>query len=73
MIRWIKRYLHRRDIIRRLIAYAKTPEGRTYIEKINGDNLIIADWEAEILGAEPGRLGWRIRLPNEEWKKLNKS
>ena len=67
MIRWIKRYLHRRDIRRRLIAYAKTPAGRTFIEQINGNNLILADYEAEVLGAENPYMGQqlRIKLPND--------
>lgn len=73
MIRWFKRWRHRRDIIRRLVAYAKTPEGRTFIEAINEGNLIMADWEAEVLGAEP--LAYdphlRIALPVKYWRILN--
>lgn len=74
MIRWYKRWLHRRDITRRLIAFAKTPEGHTYLEQINNNNLIMADYEAEILGAEPYGVGHpiQIKMPTEDWNLLNR-
>lgn len=72
MIRWFKRWRHRRDIIRRLVAYAKTPEGRIFIEKINEENAIMADWEAEILGATmPTNTIIRTRMPAPTWRILN--
>lgn len=65
--RAFKRWRRRREIIRRLVAYAKTKEGRKFIEGMNEGNLILADYEAEILGAESPYIGktLRIRLPND--------
>lgn len=62
-----KRWRRRREIIRRLVAYAKTADGRKFIEEMNRGNLILADYEAEILGAESPYIGatLRIRLPND--------
>lgn len=67
MIRWMKRWLRRRDIERRLIAYAKTREGRKFIDAINENNVILADYDAYVLGAEDIYKGsrLRIRLPND--------
>lgn len=62
-----KRSRRRREIIRRLVAYAKTKNGRKFIEEMNRGNLILADYEAEILGAENPHAGTtlRIRLPKD--------
>jgi hypothetical protein len=67
LIRAFKRWRQRRKIIRRLIAYAKTKEGRVFIEQMNRNNLILADYDAEILGAENPYAGQtlRIRMPND--------
>ncbi len=62
-----KRWRRRRKIIRKLVAYAKTAEGRVFIERMNRDNLILADMDAAELGAENPHIGksLRIRLPND--------
>lgn len=70
---WFKRWLRRRDVKRRLIAYAKTKEGRKFIEEMNQMNLILADYDAEVLGAESPYVGktLRIRLPDEYWRQIS--
>lgn len=74
MISWIDRWIKRRRIIKRLIAFAKTKEGRKFIEELNENNLILADYDASILGAEsPYDEGTKLRIniPNEDWRKFN--
>ncbi len=65
--RAFKRWRRRREIIRRLVAYAKTKDGRKFIEEMNRGNLILADLDAAELGAENPYVGktLRIRLPND--------
>lgn len=65
--RAFKRWRRRREIIRRLVAFAKTKDGRKFIEEINRGNLILADLDAAELGAENPYAGTtlRIRLPND--------
>lgn len=72
MIRWIKRYFQRRDVERRLIAYAKTTEGRVFLEAAYNNNLILADYYAEVLDAEPIHYTIRTRLPTATWRIINK-
>ena len=62
MIKWIKQWHYRRQIIQRLIAFAKTKEGRKFIEEMNNNNLILADHDAFILGAENPYEGKRLRI-----------
>lgn len=68
----ISRWWRRRKVVRRLIAYAKTPEGYECILKMNQMNQILADLDNYDLGGSVANLGkpWRIKLPNEEWRKL---
>lgn len=72
MIKAFKRWRRRREIIRRLIAYAKTTDGRKFIEEMNQGNLILADLDAEILGTENPYVGktLRVRLPNDQYRAL---
>lgn len=69
MIKTFKRWRRRREIIRRLVAYAKTKDGRKFIEEMNQGNLIMADLDAAELGAENPYIGrpWRIRLPKDHF------
>lgn len=65
MIRFIKRWLHRRDIQRRIIAYAKTTEGQKCFETINNNNQILADYEKEVFGVD------KVSMPNKLWRLIN--
>lgn len=69
--RAFKRWRRRREIVRRLVAYAKTKDGRKFIEEMNEGNLILADLDAAELGAET-YVGstLRIRLPDEQYRAL---
>ncbi len=62
-----KRWLKRRDVKKRLIAFAKTKDGRKFIEEMNNNNLILADMDAMVLGAENQYFEkpLRIKLPDD--------
>lgn len=66
----LKRWRRRRDVVRRLVAYAKTKQGRAFIEAMNQSNIIMAAWDADAIGAECPYAGSQLRvgLPKGSWE-----
>lgn len=69
---WIKRYFRRRRVVKRLVAFAKTPKGFDAILKMNDDNHILACIDLCDLGCETA-VTVKTRIPNETWRVLNAS
>lgn len=71
-MKWIKRYIKRRRVIKRLIEYAKTKEGYEFILKMNKNNLILADYDCYLIdGKLPcDGITLRIKLP-KNWNVKN--
>lgn len=67
MFNWLIHWRERRRIVKHLVAYAKTKDGRKFIQAMRHGNLILADYDAHVLGAEHPDLGktLKINLPND--------